>query len=83
MEKQQKTKQVTTLDPTFLSEQLIKEDEAALFLSVTKRALQQWRFNGSGPQYVRISKRCIRYRLKDLICWSEKYLRQSTCEERK
>ncbi len=41
MEKQQKTKQFSTLNPPFQAEKLIKEDEGALFLSVTKRALKQ------------------------------------------
>ena len=81
MHKQEENKQVSALDYSLLLEQLIKEDDAASFVGVTRRALQQWRFNGSGPPYVRISKRCIRYRRKDLIHWSESFLRKNTSEE--
>jgi hypothetical protein len=61
-------------DPdTLLSEQL-----AAALLGVTLRALQAWRQRGGGPAFVRISARCIRYRRKDLIAWTEALLRRST-----
>jgi len=66
-----------TTDP----DQLITEQEAAFFLGVSRRALQAWRIKGSGPQYIRISARCIRYRRLDLIEWSENHLRSSTSEE--
>jgi len=61
-------------------ERLITETEAADFLGVTRRALQQWRLNGSGPKYVKISQRCVRYRRIELIKWSEERLRSSTSE---
>ena len=60
-------------------EMLIREDDAAEYLGVTKRTLQQWRFNGKGPLFVRISRRCIRYRRGDLVTWLEKRLASSTC----
>ncbi len=59
---------------------LINEEAAASFLNVTPRALQGWRLNGSGPKYVRISCRCIRYRKADLVSWSEDRLKASTSE---
>ena len=62
------------------AERLITEAEAAAFLGVTRRALQQWRFNGTGPVFVRISQRCVRYRRRELVCWSEDRLRSSTSD---
>jgi predicted DNA-binding transcriptional regulator AlpA len=56
------------------------ERQAAAFLGVTVRALQKWRVTGSGPRFVRISSRCIRYRRRDLIAWIEARLKSSTAE---
>ena len=65
-----------SLDPDALE----AEQSAADFLGVTPRALQKWRITGTGPQYVRISGRCVRYRRRDLIVWAETRLKSSTAE---
>ena len=62
------------------TDSLETERAAADFLSVTTRALQKWRANGTGPKFVRISGRCIRYRRRDLIAWAEAHLKSSTSE---
>ena len=49
---------------------LLREEDAAVFLGFTPRALQEWRHRGSGPPFVRISSRAIRYRRADLIAWA-------------
>lgn len=54
---------------------LIREEDAAAFLKFTPRALQDWRKRGSGPPFLRISKRAIRYRRGDLIAWAASRLR--------
>ncbi len=50
---------------------LLNEHDAAKVLGVTPRALQNWRQrkDGSGPPYVVISSRCLRYRVADLNQW--------------
>ena len=48
---------------------LLKETEAARMLNLTTRALQAWRCRGGGPKFIRISRRCIRYRRADLLQW--------------
>ena len=63
-----------------LLDTLLNENRAAAFLGVSARALQKWRVLGSGPQFVRISARCIRYRPSDLALWAEDRLRQSTSD---
>ncbi len=50
-------------------EQLLTETEAANLLNLTTRALQAWRCRGEGPKFIRISRRCIRYRREDLLQW--------------
>lgn len=54
---------------------LLNERRAAAALSVTPRAMQEWRRRGDGPQHVRISTRCIRYRPEDLQKWAAERLR--------
>ena len=60
---------------------LATERQAADFLGVTTRALQKWRATGTGPRFVRISSRCVRYRRRDLTTWAEDRLKSSTAEE--
>jgi len=57
---------------------LLTEGEAAEYLRLTPRALQAWRYQGKGPQFVKISRRAIRYRLIDLEAFVEENLRRST-----
>lgn len=59
---------------------LLTEAEAAAYLSLTKRALQAWRYQGRGPHFVKISARAVRYRLEDLQEWVGDRLRRSTSD---
>ncbi len=59
---------------------LIDENRAAEFLGLTPRTLQAFRQRGGGPQFVRLSARCIRYRRHDLNAWNESRLRKSTSD---
>ena len=61
-------------------DRLINEKEAADYLGYTDRALQNWRLRGGGPLFVRVSKRSIRYRRRDLIAWAEAKLVKSTSD---
>ena len=66
-------------DPAFFDE-LIGETEAAKFLKVSVRTLQNWRLKGTGPQFVRLSPKAIRYRRRELIGHSESRLVNSTSD---
>jgi len=59
---------------------LLTEVDAAEYLSLTRRALQAWRYQGRGPKYVKISARAVRYRPEDLESWVETRLRSSTSD---
>ena len=60
---------------------LIDEKVAAEFLDLKPRTLQDWRQRHStGPPYVRISSRCVKYRRIDLYRWAEARLRKSTSD---
>ena len=66
-------------DPDYL-DRLIDENEAALFIGYSVRALQGWRVKGGGPRFVKVSARSVRYRRRDLIEWAESRLKASTSE---
>ena len=59
---------------------LIPESEAADFLDVTPRALQDWRQRGTGPPYVKISARCVKYTRFRMKRWYDARLRSSTSD---
>ena len=59
---------------------LITEREAAAFLGLSARFLQNRRTRGGGPPFVRISGRCVRYRRRALIAWSDALSRAHTSE---
>ena len=53
---------------------VMDETEAAIFMGVAKKTLQCWRSRRMGPPYVRVAKRCIRYRRDDLQEYMDKRL---------
>ncbi len=59
---------------------LLTEQQAAAFLSINPRTLQKWRVVGGGPLFVRISRRCIRYRREDLDQWTNSRVKSSTSQ---
>ena len=60
--------------------ELIREEEAARYVGLKVRFLQDRRIRGGGPKYISVSSRCIRYRRIDLRAWSEARLRTSTSD---
>jgi hypothetical protein len=62
---------------------LMNEEPAAAFLGLTRRALQNFRLNGKGPQYVKLGERCVRYTKRNLIEYSVDNLRRSTSDQGK
>jgi predicted DNA-binding transcriptional regulator AlpA len=44
---------------------------AALFLALSERTLERWRRDRTGPSFIRMSARAIRYRLSDLRAWRD------------
>jgi predicted DNA-binding transcriptional regulator AlpA len=45
-----------------MSERLLKPSEVADRLGMSVAALKRWRMNGSGPDYIKISRNTVRYR---------------------
>ncbi len=61
---------------TFLNEQQLAD-----MFGVTVRTIQQWRWSGRGPKFVRISRRCVRYREEDIDAFVAGRVVGSTSEE--
>jgi hypothetical protein len=61
-------------------ERLLTPIQAADFLSLTPRWLELKRYHGDGPLFVRVSARCIRYRLSDIEDWVDCRIRTSTSD---
>jgi hypothetical protein len=59
---------------------LINEGPAAEFVNLKVRTLQGYRYKGGGPNFVRLSARCVKYRRIDLLRWAEAHLRASTSD---
>jgi hypothetical protein len=59
---------------------LIDEKQAATFVGYTVRSLQNWRYRGGGPPFIKFTNRTVRYRRRDLIAWAEARLVTSTAD---
>lgn len=62
------------------NETLLNTKSAAEFLGLSPRTLDGKRITGNGPKFVRLSARCIRYRLADLNKWCADNTRISTSD---
>jgi len=60
---------------------LLREADAAEYLRYQPRALQEWRRLGTGPEFVRVSARSVRYRRRDLDAWVAARVRKSTSDD--
>jgi hypothetical protein len=63
------------------SSPLLTPDEAATWLRVTKGHLARLRVVGGGPLFVKLSRRCIAYRVEDLEAFVASRIRRSTSDE--
>ena len=59
---------------------LISESAAAAYLSLVAGTLANKRQDGTGPRFIHISARCIKYRRCDLRDWCDAKLRSSTSD---
>jgi predicted DNA-binding transcriptional regulator AlpA len=51
------------------SERLLRPEDTAEVTGLSVETLAQWRSQGKGPPYVKISRNCVRYRQCDLDGW--------------
>ena len=55
---------------TQIAKNYLTEKEASLFLSVSLRTIQNWRFRNRGPKYKKLG-RLVRYSIADLSAYAE------------
>lgn len=60
-----------------MSEIFLTSDQLAKRWVIRTETLSQWRWNGRGPQYLKIGRRVL-YRLEDVLCFEEQKRRQNT-----
>lgn len=61
---------------------LLTTRQAAEVLGLEPRTMEEFRRKGSGPPFIRLSSRSVRYRLDALERWLEERTFQSTAAER-
>ncbi|WP_428631121.1 helix-turn-helix transcriptional regulator [Sphingopyxis sp.] len=57
---------------------ILTPTEAAGVLKLSVRTLEDMRWRGGGPRYLRLSRNCVRYCRSDVIAWAEGRARFST-----
>lgn len=69
----------TTQDPRAVPGALLDTAQAARFLGLGERTLQNWRVRGEGPAFLRTG-RAVRYAPEDLARWLDARRFRSTSE---
>jgi len=59
---------------------LLTPGEAADKLAISAQTLAHWRVRGSGPEFVHLSSRCVRYPEASLENWLSERIQASTAE---
>jgi hypothetical protein len=59
-------------------EQLIASAAVAERLGLNIGTVANWRLRGIGPPWIRLSRRAVRYRVRDLDAWIARNVRTST-----
>jgi predicted DNA-binding transcriptional regulator AlpA len=52
---------------------LLKRVEAAQFLGLKEQTLANLAWKNQGPPFIRLSARCIRYSVDDLLAWTKSH----------
>ena len=59
---------------------LLNTPQAAEILGISPKTLAKWRFTGEGPEFCRLGRRRVVYRLDDLFSFVEAGRRRSTSD---
>ena len=64
-----------------MNKEALTEREAAQFLGLAPRTLNNWRYHNLGPAFIRVGTRSIRYLLPDLEAYRQQQ-RTTTTEQK-
>ena len=59
----------------------VTESVAADILSISPRTLEKWRREGGGPKFIRMSHKCVRYRIADIEIFQEERLTDNNIDK--
>jgi Helix-turn-helix domain len=62
--------------------QLLNTSDAAKRLGISPRTLEGWRISGCGPRFLKVSDRCVRYSLSELMAFTESNSVSNTIQAR-
>jgi hypothetical protein len=62
-------------------ELILDTPDAAEYLSISPRTLEDWRWRGIGPPFYKLGRRIVRYRVEDLMAFALKSKRQNTASD--
>lgn len=63
--------QHSTNNPDVLSLNFVTRAVAARLLAMSEQTLANLAWRNQGPPFVRLSARCVRYNVEDLIAWAK------------
>jgi len=66
--------------PASIAGRLYSPQDAADYLGIAPQTLAHWRVRGTGPKFVHLTRRCVRYSETALREWVEKRTQESTLE---
>ena len=64
-----------------INNKLLKTNDAAIYLTVSKAFLERDRWAGAKVPFIKIGSRAVRYRLSDLEAYVESQVRLSTSHQ--
>jgi predicted DNA-binding transcriptional regulator AlpA len=61
--------------------EILDTQAAARRCGLSKPTLERYRLTGEGPAFIKIGRKCVRYRMEDLNDWLVGRLRKSTSDQ--
>lgn len=61
--------------------EILDTKDAAKFLRLSTKTLENWRCRGFGPRFLKLSRKAVRYRVVDLVSWMDGVTISSTSEK--
>jgi len=61
--------------------EILDTPSAAKHCGLSKPTLERYRLTGDGPAFLKIGRKCVRYRLEDLNAWLASRVRRSTSDQ--
>lgn len=61
-----------------MASELLKPAELAALLGTTVAVLANWRYMGTGPSFIKMGAKAVRYRRSDIESWLDRQTRRQT-----